>query len=165
MDSKESIEAVLDDANKMIGSMHEELMFEATMDLVNGDDRLLSGERIGDSSSRILGQEDSDVELFTNDLELELPNEEPCPDPFSMPIFDTQEYLSIENEALSMFNEQLTEDIRKEQRDLEKLLDKLPVKPQPEEEDLQLNENDYNEIIKTWTQLKSENEVLWVSRI
>ncbi len=133
VDSKESIEAVLDDANKMIGSMHEELMFEGTMDLVNGVvevDRLRrSGDELNDSASGMLGQDDSDVELFTNDLELELPNEEPCPDPFAMPVFDTTEYLFIENEALSVFNEQVTEDMRKEHNDLEELLQKLPIKP------------------------------------
>lgn len=133
VDSKESIEAVLDDANKMIGSMHEELMFEGTMDLVNGvvevDGLRRSGDQLNDSASRMLGQDDSDVELFTNDLELELPNEEPCPDPFAMPVFDTTEYLFIENEALSLFNEQVTEDMRKEHNDLEELLQKLPIKP------------------------------------
>lgn len=133
VDSKESIEAVLDDANKMIGSMHEELMFEGTMDLVNGVvevDRLRrSGDQLTDSATRMLGQDDSDVELFTNDLELELPNEEPCPDPFTMPVFDTTEYLFIENEALSLFNEQVTEDMRKEHNELEELLQKLPIKP------------------------------------
>lgn len=115
----------------MIGSMHEELMFEGTLDLVNGDDHRLcrSGDHLNSSSTRMLGQDDSDVELFTNDLELELPNEEPCPDPFSMPVFDTAEYMSIENEALSMFNEQLTSELKLERNELEILLQSRPIKP------------------------------------
>lgn len=116
--------AVVDDANKMIGSMHEELIFDSTTNLADNA-RLESSDKFMSPGNRMSEHDDSDVEFFNNDLELDPEaalNEEPCPDPFIMPIFDTSEYIIIENEAISMFADEVKEDINKEHRELEELL-------------------------------------------
>jgi hypothetical protein len=45
--------------------------------------------------------------------------------PFEMSIFETEEYLPIENEALIYFNEELQEEIVKEELDIEILMEEL----------------------------------------
>ena len=46
-------------------------------------------------------------------------------DPFEMPVFETEEYLAIENEALIFFNEDLHEQIQKEEGEIDELMKQL----------------------------------------
>ncbi|ODM93594.1 RalA-binding protein 1 [Orchesella cincta] len=173
-DSKDNIEAVLDDANKMIGSMHEEIMFDGPVEIPPAVESRKSVDRLklNASSNPIIAQDDSDVELFTNDLELDpeanLPTEEPCPDPFAMPVFDTAEYLNIENEALSVFCEQLREEAYSGQTELKEMIQMSVAKPQNNVDSsessgttLVQKDDDFSDLLVIRTQLKSENEALW----
>lgn len=137
----EDIEAVVDDANKMIGSMHEELeaaalVFQQKCKVSDGTSTthqtslpyeqavVLSKSEptfMGDNASRneALGLDDSNEEC--GEVYEDGENMEDMTG-FSLPIFQTEEYINIENEALIVFNEKIREEIRLEQEEHQRLV-------------------------------------------
>jgi hypothetical protein len=149
----ENIGTVVDDANAMIGSMHEELEAAA---VVFGQRKFSSEEenephvsafrKVEQRSQRhgtanvsksepTFGDQDqndsSDTELIREDEGFEEFTEDLIPELMALPIFETDEYLEFENQQLVIFNEQLEHEIVKEEVDLQSIAEELE----------QLNEN------------------------
>ncbi|CAG7821472.1 unnamed protein product [Allacma fusca] len=87
-------------------------------------------------------------------------------DPFEMPIFESEEYLAIENEALIFFNEELQEEIAREETEIEELMKQLEqmshngVDIDAPEIDLDLDQFEFEELVSLWQITKLENEAL-----
>lgn len=135
--TEENINIVLDDANAMIGSMHEELEAAA----------FVFGQKFSKRGGAAQGQvfkemttmskseptfetnDSSDVELIRDeDEEDELPEsfmEELIPELLCLPEFETPEYLSFENEQLATFNKAIQEEIIKEETELQAVMEEL----------------------------------------
>jgi len=133
----------VDDANAMIGSMHEELEAAA---VVFGQRKFSVDEshephisafhKVESKNSRqvpakisksepTFGDQDqndsSDTELIREDEGFEEFSEDMIPELMRLPIFSTDEYLLYENQQLKIFNEQLKNEVLKEELEVQEL--------------------------------------------